>query len=179
MKNRWKMDQKSSKNQSKNKPKHRPKINQHRPKIDQKSTKIPPGPMGYPTWADGVPLFWSRAQVVLDLGALLGSSWRRHGSVLGGKSGQHGSNLASSWHPRRRQNPSWAVLEPSWEPLGGLIYPILCIFDAFELHALENMHLRQILYEFLSKKCSTEITKLFKLYYENSIFLLSGDFHIR
>ena len=95
------MDQKSSKNQSKNKPKHRPKINQHRPKIDQKSTKIPPGPMGYPTWADGVPLFWSRAQVVLDLGALLGSSWRRPETVL---------------------EASWAVLGrerwPTWVQLG-------------------------------------------------------------
>ena len=39
------------------------------------------------------------------------------------------------------------------------------------------MLLRQILYEFLSKKCSTEVTKLVKLYYENSVFLLSGDFH--
>ena len=59
------------------------------------------------------------------------------------------------------------------------MYPILCIFDAFELHALENMHLRQILYEFSPKKCSTELTKLVKLYYENSVFLLSGYFHIR
>ena len=41
------------------------------------------------------------------------------------------------------------------------------------------MHLKQILYEFLSKKCSTEITKLFKLYYENSFFLLSSYCHIR
>ena len=51
--------------------------------------------------------------------------------------------------------------------------------DAFALHALENMHLKEILHEFLSKKCSTEVTKLLKLYYENSIFLLSRDLHIR
>ena len=30
-----------------------------------------------------------------------------------------------------------------------------------------------------SKKCSTVVTKLLKLYYENSIFLLSRDLHIR
>ena len=29
------------------------------------------------------------------------------------------------------------------------------------------------------KKCSTELTKIVKLYYENSIFLLSAHFHIR
>ena len=41
------------------------------------------------------------------------------------------------------------------------------------------MHFLQILYEFSSKKCSTVVTKLLKLYYENRIFLLLGDFHIR
>ena len=41
-----------------------------------------------------------------DSGEHPGSSWRRRGTVLSGKSGQHGANLASSWHPKRRQNPS-------------------------------------------------------------------------
>ena len=91
------------------------KSTKNRPKMDQKSIKNRP----QIAQADGVPRFWSRAQVVLDFGALLGSSWRRHGSVLGGKSGQHGSNLAPSWLPKRRQNPSWAVPEASWELLGG------------------------------------------------------------
>ena len=55
------------------------------------------------------------------LSGVLGGTWRRHGGVLGEKSGQHGSKLAPSWRPKRRQNPSWAVLEASWEPLGGLM----------------------------------------------------------
>ena len=57
IKNRSKIDKQLIKKSTKN----RPKINQHRPNIYQKSTKIPPGPMGYPTWADGVPLFWAPA----------------------------------------------------------------------------------------------------------------------
>ena len=80
---------------------NRLKIDQKSTKIDQKSTKILPGLMGYPPWADGVPLFWSRAQVVLDLGALLGSSWKRPETVL---------------------EASWAVLGrerwPTWVQLG-------------------------------------------------------------
>ena len=33
--------------------------------------------------------------------------------------------------------------------------------------------------DFDGKKCSTEITKIVKLYYENKIFGPSGDFNIR
>ena len=65
------------------------------------------------------PFPYSRTRLVLFL--YPNSSWERLGSVLGGKSGQHGSNLAPSWRPKRRQNPSWAVLEASWEPLGGVM----------------------------------------------------------
>ena len=87
---RLKIDQKSTKKMINKSTKHRPTINQNRQKIDQNTT-----------WADGVPLFWSRAQVVLDLGALLGSSWRRPETVL---------------------EASWAVLGrerwPTWVQLG-------------------------------------------------------------
>ena len=122
--NRLNIYQKSTKQWSKN----QPKIDQKSTKINNKSTKIPPGLMGYPCFGRDQNRGTPSAQVVLDLGALLGSSWRRletvleaSWAVLGGKSGQHGSNLASSWRPRRRQNPSWAVLEASWEPLGDLM----------------------------------------------------------
>ena len=29
--------------------------------------------------------------------------------------------MAPSWRPKRKQNPSWGILEASWEPLGGVM----------------------------------------------------------
>ena len=135
---------KSSKNQSKinkliNKStKHRSTIYQNR----LVSTKIPPGLMGYPRKpADGVLLFWSRAQVVLDLGALLGSSWRRPETVLEAswavlgieKGGQrYGSNLASQNISKNRRKIGPKIDQSFKMPLGiGMIFGFSVIFGAY------------------------------------------------
>ena len=98
--------------------------------MDQKSIKNRP----QIARADGVPRFWSRAQVVLDFGALLGSSWRRHGSVLAGKSGQHGPNLAPSWRPKREAKSvlgrPGGVLGASWRVHVTDLMHFGCIFAA-------------------------------------------------
>ena len=85
---------------------------------------------------------------------VLEASWKR----LGRKKWPTWRQLGLKLAPKTEAKSPGAVLQTSWEPLGGLMYPILCIFDAFELHALENMHLRQILYEFSPKKWFTEVT---------------------
>ena len=44
-------------------------------------------------------------------------SWRP-GGRLGRKKVP---KMAPSWRPKRKQNPSWGILEASWEPLGGVM----------------------------------------------------------
>ena len=92
MNNRWKIDQKSSKNHS---------------KIDQNSSKIEVWralgqvwrPLG-PSWA-----IQSVFGGILDrLGGALEASWRGLGCILGGLGPRKGANMAPTWPPNRSQN---------------------------------------------------------------------------
>ena len=100
------------------------KINEHRPKIYQKSTKKPPkikprrpqetlllalGRQEAPTRPQDAPRHSQEG--------LLEASWGP-GGCLGRKKVP---KMAPSWRPKRKQNPSWGVLEASWEPLGGVM----------------------------------------------------------
>ena len=103
-------------------------INEHRSNIDQKSSKKPPK-NGRKSGQDG-----SKRRSCWLLAAmrpqhapqdvprhsqegLLEASWGP-GGRLGRKKLP---KMAPSWRPKRRQNPSWGVLEASWELLGGVM----------------------------------------------------------
>ena len=112
---------KSSKNEVKNQSKKGPKIHQKSSKngvkISQKSSKNgvwrAPGEVWRllgPSWA-----IQRILESILDrLGGVMEASWP--GKV---------ANMAPTWPqvgaPKGKQNPSWAVLEASWEPLGGIM----------------------------------------------------------
>ena len=122
MKNRWKMYQKSIKNQS---------------KMDQTCTKN--GPKFSQNWGlegsrAGLEASWAVLGAPKDSWRDLGSSWRRHGSVLGGKSGQPGSNLAPSWRPKREAKSvlgrPGGLLGVSWRRHVADFMHFWCIFAA-------------------------------------------------
>ena len=86
-------------------------------KIDINSSKIEVWRAPRQVWRPLGPS-WAIQRIlesILDrLGGVMEASWA--GKV---------ANMAPTWPqvgaPKRRQNPSWAVLEASWEPLGGLM----------------------------------------------------------
>ena len=86
-----KWNEKSMKNVSKNQSKINQKWTKHGPNIGQN--------WGLEGSRAGLEASWAVLGDPKDFWGHLGSSWRRLGSVLGGKSGQHGSNLAPSWVP--------------------------------------------------------------------------------
>ena len=101
--------------------------------MDQNQSKIVQK-WGLESSGAGLEASWAVLGDSKDSGKHLGSSWRRHGSVLGGKSGQHGSNLAPSWRPKREAKSvcgrPGGVLGASWRDHVTDFMHFGCIFAA-------------------------------------------------
>ena len=82
----------------------------------------------------GLEASWAFLGDSKDSGEHLGSSWRRHESVLGRKSGQHGSNLAPSWRSKTEAKSvlgrPGGVLGASWRVRVTDFMHFECIFAA-------------------------------------------------
>ena len=99
------IDQKSTKNEAK-----------HLPKMDENQAKTAPRDALVGSWPPRGPNMPPRRPKTFPrrpFGGVLGA-WRLSWAEKGPK-------MAPSWRPKRKQNPSWGVLEASWEPLGGVM----------------------------------------------------------
>ena len=99
------IDQTSTKNEAKN-----------LPKMDENQAKTAPRDALVGSWPPRGPNTPQDAPRHSQEG-LLEASWGP-GGCLGRKKVP---KMAPSWRPKRKQNPSWGILEASWEPLGGVM----------------------------------------------------------
>ena len=99
------IDQKSTKHEAKN-----------LPKMDENQAKTAPRDALVGSWPPRGPNTPPRRPKTFPrrpFGGVLGA-WRLSWAEKGAQDGP-------SWRPKRKQNPSWGVLEASWEPLGGVM----------------------------------------------------------
>ena len=94
--NRFKTDQKSSKNR----PKHKPKIDHKSTKINQKSTKN----RGLDGSGAGLEASWAGLGGPRRLESYLGPFWNRLGGLLGGLGPRKVANMGPTWLPKWSQN---------------------------------------------------------------------------
>ena len=94
------------------------------------------------------------------LGVVLEASWSRLGDVL------------------ERLGPSWVVMWPSWERLGGILCLIFRPKWVKFRYAILDVILQVIFDRFCLQKSMPESWKIIKFYWKNRYFLLSGCFNI-
>ena len=150
------IDKKSTKHEAKN-----------HPKMDENQAKTAPRDALVGSWPSRGPNTPPRRPKTFPrrpFGGVLGA-WRLSWAEKGA---QDGPKLAPKTEAKSVLGRPGGVLGVSWRRHVADFMHFWCIFDA----CLKKSAFQAIFFiNFAGKKCSTELTKIVKLYYENNIFL--------